>query len=168
MKILLYFFLILNVSALFAQETPLIEEIKIYKSKHLMELWVQGKVFKSYKVMLGRGGRNPKRQKGDLLVPEGKYQLDYKNPYSNFYKSIHISYPNEEDILRAQEMGVDPGGDIMIHGFPNKETALFKFLRKIGLSRLLDWTSGCVAITNSEMEEVFELIEVPTPITIYH
>ena len=118
--------------------------------------------------MLGRGGRGPKRQEGDLLVPEGKYFLDFKNPESLFHKSIHISYPNEDDLRRANEDGVDPGGDIMIHGYPNYPKPFFKFLRKIGLIKKIDWTAGCVALDNQEMEEIFENLEVPLPITIYH
>ncbi len=145
-----------------------INQIKVYKSLHRMDLINDGKVVKSYRVMLARGGSAPKRKEGDHLVPEGEYILDYKNPDSKFYKSIHISYPNDEDIKRAQEAGVEPGGDIMIHGYPNKESALFKFLRKIGLSKLVDWTAGCVAVTNDEMEELYNEVEVYTPITIYH
>lgn len=133
-----------------------------------MDLLFQGKVVKSYRVMLGRGGSGPKRKKGDNLVPEGKYYLDYKNPDSQFYKSLHISYPNEDDLRRANEMGVDPGGDIMIHGYPNKPKPLFKLLKKMGLIKLVDWTAGCVAVDDHEMEEIFNTLEEQTPITIFH
>jgi murein L,D-transpeptidase YafK len=145
-----------------------VDQIKVYKSLHRMDLIRDGHIVKSYRVMLARGGSAPKRKEGDHLVPEGEYILDYKNPDSKFYKSLHISYPNDEDVKRAQEAGVDPGGDIMIHGYPNKESALFKILRKIGLSKLVDWTAGCVAVTNDEMEELYNEVDVYTPITLYH
>lgn len=133
-----------------------------------MDLISQGRVIKSYRVMLGRGGNKPKRKQGDNLVPEGKYIIDYKNPDSQFYKSLHISYPNEEDKRRASEAGVEPGGDIMIHGYPNKPKPLFKFLKKMGLIKLVDWTAGCVAIDDGEMEEIYHAIEEHTPVTIFH
>lgn len=133
-----------------------------------MDLLFQGKVMKSYRVMLGRGGNRPKRQKGDNLVPEGRYTLDYKNPDSLFYKSLHISYPNDEDMRRAAEAGVEPGGDIMIHGYPNRPKPIFKFLKKMGLIKLVDWTAGCVAVDDDEMEEIFHTLEEHTPITIFH
>lgn len=133
-----------------------------------MDLISQGRVIKTYRVMLGRGGNKPKRKQGDNLVPEGRYYIDYKNPDSLFYKSLHISYPNEEDKRRAAEAGVEPGGDIMIHGYPNKPKPLFKFLKRMGLIKLVDWTAGCVAVDDGEMEEIYNVIEEHTPITIFH
>lgn len=145
-----------------------IDEVRVYKSKHRMDMLSSGVVIKSYRVMLGRGGKAAKQKQGDNLVPEGKYFLDYKNPYSLFHKSIHISYPNEEDIKRAYEQGVDPGGDIMIHGYPNKPNRLFKILKRLGLIKRVDWTAGCVSVDDEQMDEIFENIEVPIPIIIYH
>ena len=165
MKKIVFLFVFSLAQLLHAQD---IDEVHVYKSKHQLNLISAGKVVKSYSVMLGRGGRGPKRQEGDLLVPEGKYFLDFKNPESLFHKSIHISYPNEDDLRRANEDGVDPGGDIMIHGYPNYPKPFFKFLRKIGLIKKIDWNAGCVALDNQEMEEIFENLEVPLPITIYH
>jgi murein L,D-transpeptidase YafK len=165
MKKIIFLFVFSLAQLLHAQD---IDEVHVYKSKHQLNLISAGKVVKSYSVMLGRGGRGPKRQAGDHLVPEGKYFLDFKNPESLFHKSIHISYPNEDDLRRANEAGVDPGGDIMIHGYPNYPKPIFKFLRKIGLIKKIDWTAGCVALDNQEMEEIFENLEVPLPITIYH
>jgi murein L,D-transpeptidase YafK len=160
--ILISLFFTLNLSA---QE---IDEVRVYKSKHRMDMLAHGKVIKSYRVMLGRGGKSPKRKQGDHKVPEGQYMLDYKNTESLFYKSIHVSYPNEDDLRRAHEAGVDPGGDIMIHGYPNHPKAIFKFLRKLGLIKKIDWTAGCMAVDNQQMEEIFNNIEVPIPITIFH
>lgn len=145
-----------------------VDEVRVYKSQKRMDLISQGKVVKSYNVMLGRGGKKPKQKQGDNRVPEGKYTLDYKNPNSQFHKSIHISYPNDEDIRRANEQGVDPGGDIMIHGYPNKPKPLFKFLKKMGLIKLVNWTAGCVAVDDQEMDEIYENVHEFTPVTIYH
>jgi murein L,D-transpeptidase YafK len=155
-----------------------IDEVKVYKSLHRMDLLFQGKVIKSYKVMLGRGGPNPKRQQGDLLVPEGQYVLDEKNPNSKFHRAIHISYPNEADIKRAQEAGVDPGGEVFIHGLPNTKSNFVKWLREIAVKiknkthsqkiiKKLDWTQGCVALSDNEIEEIYDNMPTPTPITIY-
>lgn len=145
-----------------------VDEVRVYKSKHQMDMLYKGKVVKTYRVALGKGGNKPKRQQGDGRVPEGKYTLDYKNPYSNFHKSLHISYPNDEDIRRAYEAGVDPGGDIMIHGYPNKQNFFLKMLRKLGMMKLVDWTAGCVAVNDTEMDEIYQNVEVGTPITLYH
>jgi murein L,D-transpeptidase YafK len=157
-------FILLSLS-LYAQE---IDEVRVYKSKHKMDLLSSGNVVKSYRVMLGRGGKGPKRKQGDNLVPEGHYTLDYKNPKSQFYKSIHVSYPNQDDIQRAHEAGTEPGGDIMIHGYPNNPKPFFKFLQKIGLIKRTNWTAGCMAVDDQEMDEIFKNIEVPIPITIFH
>jgi murein L,D-transpeptidase YafK len=143
--------LILDSTLTFAADYQ-VDEVRVYKTKHRMEMLYKGQITKVYTVMLGRGGMAPKRQEGDKLVPEGKYVLDYKNPHSSFYRSIHISYPNEADIERARDEGVNPGGDIMLHGMPS----------------LLDWTAGCIAVTNKEILEIWNNLEVPTKITIFH
>lgn len=169
---------------LFAQELPLaeypVDQIKVFKSKHRMEMLFEGKVTKTYKVMLGRGGMEPKRKEGDNLVPEGKYELDYRNPESRFYKSIHITYPNAQDIERARREGVNPGYDIFIHGMPNNLAEINDVLTDLNLEGIddeimealfprIDWTAGCVAVKNDEMEEIWQNVkELPTPITIYH
>ena len=95
-------FLILTINFAFATDYK-VDEVRIYKTRHRMEMLFEGKVTRVYTVMLGRGGMAPKRQEGDKRVPEGKYILDFKNPYSSFYRSIHITYPNEEDIERARK-----------------------------------------------------------------
>jgi murein L,D-transpeptidase YafK len=145
-----------------------VDEIRVYKSKHRMELIANNQIVKTFKVVLGRGGKAPKRIKNDHKVPEGLYTIDYKNPDSLFYKSLHISYPNEEDQRRAAEAGVDPGGDIMIHGYPNKLSPFFKFLKKLGLMKMVDWTAGCVAVNDKEMEAIFQAVELNTPVRIFH
>ncbi len=156
----------------------LVDEVKVYKKKHVMELLYHGQIIKKYKVMLGRGGLKPKREEGDLRVPEGKYVLDYKNPESKFYRSLHISYPNEEDIERARRDGVEPGGNVMIHGLPNTDSEILEWLREKAikiknrkiLSKILpkfDWTKGCIAVSDTEMKEIFDSISPPIPITIF-
>ena len=137
------------------------DEVRVYKSARKIEMLYLGKVVKTYIPHLSKGGLKPKRQEGDMLVPEGKYTLDYKNPYSKYYKSLHVSYPNEEDIKRAHDAGVEPGGDIMLHGYPNNIIA-----RLVARSRR-NWTRGCMAFENEEMEQIYNSLEVPTPITIY-
>lgn len=148
-----------------------VDEVRVYKTQHRMEMLFEGQVTKVYTVMLGRGGMAPKRQEGDKRVPEGEYILDYKNPYSNFYRSIHLTYPNVDDIKRAQEMGVNPGFDIFVHGMPKWFSDLEPILDSKTLDILFkngDWTAGCIAVLNYEMLEIWDNVEVPTPITIVH
>jgi murein L,D-transpeptidase YafK len=111
-------------------------------------------VVRSYRIALGREPFGHKVQEGDGRTPEGSYLIDRRNPRSAYHLSLHISYPNEADRARAAALGIDPGGDIMIHGLSNGE-------RKEG-----DWTRGCIAVTNEEMDEIWELVEDGTPIEI--
>ncbi len=162
----------------FAYPLSQYDEVKVYKSKHRMDMLFHGKVIKSYHVMLGKGGKGPKRKLGDGLVPEGKYILDEANPYSKFFRSIHINYPNAEDIERAKREGVDPGRDVYLHGTPNDFNNISEWLRKHRLEKFgekfiramlvfFDWTAGCVAVRNKEMDEIFNHYTGPVPITIY-
>jgi murein L,D-transpeptidase YafK len=178
MKRFIVLFLIL-ISVSQAKHLTQFDEVRVYKSKHRMEMLLRGKVVKSYHVMLGKGGKGPKQKQGDFLVPEGKYMLDEKNPYSNFFRSIHINYPSAEDIARAERNGVNPGKDVFLHGLPNDFNKISDWLRKHHLERfgeriirsiimLFDWTAGCVAVKDRDMEEIFDQFEGPTPITIYH
>jgi murein L,D-transpeptidase YafK len=159
MKTLLTFTFLLIATQLYSAEYK-VDAVRVYKSKHIMEMLFEGEVTKTYKVMLGRGGMGPKIQEGDKKVPEGEYMLDFKNPYSDFYRSIHISYPNQNDMDNAAKLGVKPGQDIYIHGMPN-----IKLKKKQG-----DWTAGCVAVENYQMREIWNNLQVekaPIPITIY-
>ncbi len=183
MKIFLFLVVSLYGLGLSAQElAPTlynVDEVRVFKSKHRMQMLYQGKVQRTYKVMLGRGGMDPKRMEGDNLVPEGSYILDYRNPESKYYRSIHITYPNASDIERARREGVKPGGDIFIHGMPNNIAEIEDVLRDLGLDGIdqetveimfprIDWTAGCVAIKNYEMEEIWQNVKEPTPITLFH
>ena len=136
------------------------DSILILKKDHLLELFADGKVIRTYRVALGRGGLAPKQREGDKLTPEGRYVIDSRNSSSRFYKALHVSYPNAEDRKHAAKLGVSPGGDIMIHGSPNG-------WGWIGSAQLhFDWTQGCIAVTDREMDEIWNLVPVGTPVEI--
>jgi murein L,D-transpeptidase YafK len=136
------------------------DRIVVVKSTHTMTLMTSGRVLKVYKVALGRGFSGPKERQGDNKTPEGEYVIDQKNAKSRFHLALHISYPNVADIKRAREAGVDPGGAIMIHGLENG-------LGWLGLLQHdVDWTEGCIAVSDSEIEEIWRLVPVGTPIEI--
>jgi murein L,D-transpeptidase YafK len=126
----------------------------------VLELLAGGKVIRTYKVSLGRGGLSPKEREGDARTPEGHYTIDARNASSHYYKALHISYPSAEDRNRASKQGVSPGGAIMIHGLPNG-------MGWIGAAhRLYDWTLGCIAVTDQEIDEIWNLVPVGTPVEI--
>ncbi|NOT86569.1 MAG: L,D-transpeptidase family protein [Lysobacter sp.] len=129
------------------------DEIRVDKSERRMELLRLGKVIKTYRILLGDAPIGHKRQQGDERTPEGRYSITFRNDKSRFHLSLRISYPNEADRAQAQARGVDPGGDIMIHGKTPP-----------GYSR--DWTDGCIALTDQQIEEVWRLVPVGTPIVI--
>ena len=125
-----------------------------------MFLMLKGEKVKEYSVAFGANPKGHKEKEGDERTPEGKYVLDYKKADSSFYKAIHISYPNEEDKAKALENGVNPGGLIMIHGQRNGLGWLS------WITQWFNWTDGCIAVTNSQMEEIWSLVDVGTPIEI--
>ncbi|MBI3475252.1 MAG: L,D-transpeptidase family protein [Acidobacteria bacterium] len=137
-----------------------VDAVVVLKSERTLNLLAHGKLIRSYKVALGGVPVGAKEQQGDHKTPEGHYVLDRRNPKSKFYRSIHVSYPNERDRHNAEKKGVSPGGDIMIHGLPNGTGA-------VGAAhRLVDWTDGCIAVTDSEMDEIWTLVVDGTPIEI--
>ncbi len=136
------------------------DQVVVVKSDRTLTLLSHGNVLRTYKVALGGSPVGAKQQQGDHRTPEGHYVLDRRNPKSRFYKSIHVSYPNEEDRRQAARRGVSPGGDIMIHGLPNG----FGWLGET--HRAQDWTDGCIAVTNSEIDEIWGLVPDGTPIEI--
>jgi len=136
------------------------DKVVIFKSKRLLMLMREGKILSAYKVALGKHPDGRKIKAGDKRTPEGNYILDARNRDSKFHLALHISYPNESDMVNAHKLGVTPGGDIMIHGLPDQ----FKKLGK--LHRLSDWTNGCIAVTNHEIEEIWRLVPDGTPIEI--
>jgi murein L,D-transpeptidase YafK len=143
-----------------AHSTQKVDLVVVNKSERELILMSNGIELKSYRIALGKNPVGHKKQEGDKKTPEGRYVLDYKKPDSAFYKAIHISYPNAADIAQAQKRGVSPGGFIMIHGQKNG----FGWLGSITQQR--DWTEGCIAVKNSEMEEIWQLVDINTPIQI--
>ena len=137
-----------------------IDYVLVNKSEKKMYLLSDGIEVKQYNVVFGGNPVGHKQQEGDQRTPEGKYILDYKKSDSAFYKSIHISYPNEDDKKRAQAKGVDPGNLIMIHGQKNGQGSSW------WLTQQFNWTDGCIAVTNAEMDEIWELVQAGTPIEI--
>lgn len=137
-----------------------IDKVFVDKSARTLQLLSDNKVIKTYHIALGGNPVGHKQQQGDKRTPTGSYILDYKNEKSKFYRSIHVSYPNAADKARAKSRGVSPGGDIMIHGQKNG----FGHLAAINQQR--DWTDGCIAVTDNEMDEIMAAVEIGTPIEI--
>lgn len=136
------------------------DHVVVFKKERRLELISEGKVAKTYKVALGGDPVGPKTKQGDHRTPEGMYVLDFRNAHSQFYKSMHISYPGEHERAVARQKGVSPGGDVFVHGLPNGYGA-------IGAAhRLRDWTDGCIAVTNEEIDEIWKAVPDGTPIEI--
>lgn len=138
-----------------------VDLVVVDKSKANMMLMRKGKVLRSYKIAMGDRPIGHKLQEGDQRTPEGRYILDYKKSDSAYYRAIHISYPNEEDRLRAEALGIDPGGQIMIHG-QNPNSSLTP-----DEAQQLNWTDGCIALKNHEIDELWRAVDMGTPIEIW-
>jgi murein L,D-transpeptidase YafK len=136
------------------------DQVIVIKSQRTLTLLSRGKTLRTYKVALGGSPVGAKEQQGDHKTPEGHYILDRRNANSRFYKSIRVSYPSKQDDERAARRGVSPGEDIMVHGLPNG----FGWLD--ATHRAMDWTDGCIALTNAEMDEIWNLVPIGTPIEI--
>ncbi|MEX3017239.1 murein L,D-transpeptidase family protein [Gymnodinialimonas hymeniacidonis] len=134
---------------------PEVTRVVVWKNERLMSLFHREEVLESYEIELGFAPEGHKFEYGDGRTPEGEYFIDRRNPNSDFYLSIGISYPNAEDIARAREAGVNPGGDIFIHGTPRP-------FRNID-----DWTVGCIAVRNREMRQIYSMVQNGTPIMIH-
>jgi tetratricopeptide (TPR) repeat protein len=135
-------------------------KVLIEKSQRTLTLLSQDKVLKIYKIALGGNPKGPKERQGDNKTPEGTYVIDSRNRDSAYHLSLHISYPSEKDRKRARELGVSPGGDIMIHGLKNG----FSWMGD--LHRESDWTKGCIAVTDEEIEEIAALVPNGTAVEI--
>lgn len=135
--------------------------VVVRKSKRILQLLRQGRPFRTYQIALGPEPVGPKRRSGDGRTPEGVYTLDWRNPNSSFYRAIHVSYPAPHDQVAAERWGVAPGGLIMIHGLPNGVPAV-----RVG-HPWNNWTNGCIAVTNHEMDEIWSLVDDGTTIIIY-
>ena len=168
-KILLAVFLIIDATAIFffAHRDPkvlpagtTIDRILVEKSDRKLSILRGGKVLKTYRVALGRNPIGAKEQEGDNKTPEGIYTIDYRNPKSDYHLALHISYPSAEEITRAAQRGVNAGFDIMIHGLPNGQD-------RIGAAhRQKDWTAGCIAVTDEEIDELYHVTPDGTTIEI--
>ena len=136
------------------------DSLLIVKSERKLYVLKAGEVLRDFDIALGLMPEGPKEREGDFRTPEGRYFLDARNPNSDYFLSLHISYPNPQDVARARAQGVDPGGQIMIHGQPNEP--------KYSESRYenWDWTDGCIAVSNSDMVDLWLMTEEGTPIEI--
>jgi len=136
------------------------DKVIVKKSERKIFLIKNNKIIKKYKISLGDSPKGHKVRSGDEKTPEGVYVLDWKNPNSKYFLSIHVSYPNSADKKKAESLGVNPGGDIFIHGSPNKyEWAEF-------VLSFFDWTNGCIAVKNRDMKEIWDNVKSGTPIEI--
>jgi murein L,D-transpeptidase YafK len=136
------------------------ERIVVNKAKRELILYRSDKAIRTYRVALGAQPVGAKQCEGDNKTPEGSYTISGRNSASSYHLSLRVSYPNDADIARAKRDGVSPGGDIMIHGLPNGRGF-------IGAAhRLRDWTAGCIAVTDAEIEEIWRLVPDGTPIQI--
>ncbi len=145
---------------IFALRNEPADKVLIEKKERRLALLSKGEVIKSYKIALGGNPVGPKQRQGDNKTPEGTYIIDSRNRDSGYHLSLHISYPNEKDKMRAKKLGVSPGGDIMIHGIKNGLTSIGGFHAEV------DWTKGCIAVTDEEMEEIYKWVPNGTVVEI--
>lgn len=138
---------------------PKVDLVVVEKSRHSLSLYYRGRFIKRYWVALGPNPAGHKLRAGDGRTPEGRYLLDYKKDHSRFYKAIHISYPNLQDLERAKTQGLDPGGEILLHGQP---------LNGAEQARLQgsNWTNGCIAVLDEDMDEIWAVVQPGMPIEI--
>ncbi|MCY4179907.1 MAG: L,D-transpeptidase family protein [Litoreibacter sp.] len=156
--VLMAFFALSACSTKFAKyEGPQVTRILVLKEKRRMYLLNGSDVLKAYDFDLGFAPEGDKKVEGDGRTPEGRYYIDRRNPQSSFYLSLGINYPNARDRWEARRLGKSPGGDIFIHGQPNKNPLK---------ARGPDWTAGCIAVTNKEMREIYAMVQLGTVIDI--
>ena len=137
-----------------------IDKLVVYKSKRQLLAFSNGHLIKTYKIALGRNPIGHKEYEGDKKTPEGLYTIDAKNPHSGYHKNLGVSYPNQQDVENAERLGKPTGGDIKIHGLRNKTGYISK------LHRWTDWTLGCIALTDQEVDELYNSVKIGTPIEI--
>lgn len=137
-----------------------IDKLVVYKSKRQLLAYSNGQLIKTYKIALGRQPIGYKKFEGDQKTPEGLYFINDKNPNSSYHKNLGISYPNKDAIENAKRLGKQAGGDIKIHGLRNKMGFISKF------HRWFDWTSGCIAVTDEEIDELYNALKIGVPIEI--
>lgn len=147
-------------TGLYAGDFPVADKVVVEKENRKLHLLRDGEAFRTFDIALGIAPTGDKEQEGDFKTPEGNYLLDLRNPDSDYFLSIRVSYPNAEDRREAAMKGVDPGGQIMIHGQPNIPTYSAAFYQKS------DWTNGCIAVSNSDMIDIWLMTPDNVPIEI--
>ncbi|WP_017461114.1 L,D-transpeptidase family protein [Dyella ginsengisoli] len=152
--------LLLLLAALPASGSEIATRVVLVKHTRTLSLYRGDHLLGSYRVALGFEPVGTKQQQGDGRTPEGRYLLDRKNPHSAFYKAIHVSYPDAADRARARRHGVDPGGDIMIHGQKNR------LGWAASMTQRFDWTRGCIAVSDADMDRIWSMVPAGTPILI--
>lgn len=158
MRLLLLSLVFLVAQAVWAE--PAITLVRVTKSAHSLQLLAGEQVIREFHVVFGKNPKGHKMQEGDEKTPEGAYILDYKKIDSAFHRAIRISYPNAKDIAAAKARGIKPGGQVMIHGQKNG-LAWLSFI-----SQRFNWTNGCIALSNEDMDVVWSLVKEGTPIEI--
>jgi murein L,D-transpeptidase YafK len=137
-----------------------IDNIVVYKSKREMLVYSNGELQKTYKISLGRQPIGHKEFEGDKKTPEGIYSINDKNSKSGYHKNLGVSYPDKKDLEKARQLGKPAGGDIKIHGIRNGIGFIGKF------HRWFDWTLGCIAVTDREIDELYKAVKIGTRIEI--
>ena len=143
-----------------AGDFPVADKVIVDKSDRKLHLMRNGEAFRTFDIALGLAPVGDKEEEGDNRTPEGAYYLDLRNPHSDYFLSIRISYPDASDRAAAREKGIDPGGQIMIHGQPNNPTYSLAYYRRA------DWTNGCIAVSNSDMIDIWLMTPDGVPIEI--
>jgi len=158
----LVLFGLLGVAPLAASASALeiADRVIVRKAEHKLVLMKGERVLRTFPVALGLSPTGPKRREGDFRTPEGTYRLGGRNPNSDFFLAIHVTYPGPEDLQRASSEGVAPGGQIMIHGQPNRPS------RPLEYYQTRDWTNGCIAVSNADMVDIWLMTPDNTPIQI--
>ena len=146
--------------AQFDKGFPLADKVVVRKADRKLQLMKDDEAFRTFDIALGIAPYGHKEEEGDNRTPEGVYWLDMRNPHSDYFLSIRISYPDESDRRLARQKGVEPGGQIMIHGQPNKPTYSAAYYRQA------DWTNGCIAVSNSDMIDIWLMTPNRVPIEI--
>lgn len=168
MKLLSLLYLVLFSLSAFSKADSII----VYKGQKRLLLIQDEKAIKEYKIALGPTPAGHKVMEGDGKTPEGQYTITWKKKNSDFFRALYINYPNKTDKKKAKSLGVSPGGNIFIHGLPNQLDSYPKWLQPIlknlsWMHSYYNWTNGCIAVTNKEIQEIWQLIDVGTPIIIY-
>lgn len=159
-RLLLLCVVLLGPPVIQAGDFPTADKVVIEKAARALHLLRDGEIFRTFNISLGMMPVGDKQREGDFKTPEGNYTLDRRNPSSDYFLSIRVSYPNSDDVLEAREQGVSPGGAIMIHGQPNEPKYSETYYRT------QDWTNGCIAVSNSDMIDIWLMTGKNTPIEI--